>query len=107
TRLAVQIVIGIGLLGAGAIIRSRFITQGLTAAASIWITAAIGISVGIGYYLLSFFVTIFVVLIFVALNYISSFLESQDQLHVYVISTEERASVLIEVKNIIRELGLK
>ncbi len=107
TRLAVQIVIGIGLLGAGAIIRSRSITQGLTAAASIWITAAIGISVGIGYYLLSFIVTIFVVMIFVALNYISSFLESQDQLNVYVISTEERASVLIEVKNIIRELGLK
>ncbi len=107
TRLAVQIVIGTGLLGAGAIIRARFITQGLTTAASIWITAAIGISVGIGYYLLSFIVTIFVVLIFLALNYISSFLESQDQLHAYVISTEERASVLIDVKKIIRELGLK
>jgi putative Mg2+ transporter-C (MgtC) family protein len=107
TQLAAQIVIGVGLLGAGAIIRARFTTQGLTTAASIWITAAIGISVGIGTYLLSFVVTIFVVLIFLVLNYISSFLESQDQLHAYMISTEERALVLIEVKKIIRELGLK
>jgi putative Mg2+ transporter-C (MgtC) family protein len=106
-RVAAQIVIGIGILGAGAIIRARFSTQGLTTAASIWVTSAIGISVGIGYYLISFIVTMFVVLIIVTLNYISSFLESHEHWYAYVISTEDRASVLIEVKKIIRELGLK
>jgi putative Mg2+ transporter-C (MgtC) family protein len=106
-RVAAQIVIGIGILGAGAIIRARFSTQGLTTAASIWVTSAIGISVGIGYYLISFIITMFVVLIFVALNYISSFLEGHDHWYAYIISTEDRTSVLIEVKKIIRELGLK
>jgi putative Mg2+ transporter-C (MgtC) family protein len=41
---------GIGFLGAGAIIKEGFSVRGLTTAASIWITAAIGILTGIGFY---------------------------------------------------------
>ena len=41
---------GIGFLGAGAIIKAGYTIHGLTTAASIWITAAIGILVGIGFY---------------------------------------------------------
>ncbi|MCP5106571.1 MAG: MgtC/SapB family protein [bacterium] len=107
SRLAAHIITGIGLLGAGVIIRARFSDRGLTTAATIWIVAGIGISVGSGYYLASLFVTIFVVLVLTALKYISAMLESQGQMHAYVIATEDRASVLIEVKKIIRELGLK
>ncbi len=50
TRLAQGIMTGIGFLGAGAIIKEGFSVRGLTTAASIWITAAIGILVGIGFY---------------------------------------------------------
>lgn len=50
-RIAAQIVTGIGFLGAGAIIRGRGAVIGLTTAASIWVTAAIGMAVGMGYYL--------------------------------------------------------
>lgn len=50
TRLAQGIMTGIGFLGAGTIMKEGLSVRGLTTAASIWITAAIGILVGIGFY---------------------------------------------------------
>lgn len=50
TRIAAQIVTGIGFLGAGAIIQQGFSVRGLTTAASLWVTAAVGLSAGLGYY---------------------------------------------------------
>jgi putative Mg2+ transporter-C (MgtC) family protein len=50
TRIAAQIVSGIGFLGAGAIIRQGFSVRGLTTAATLWLVAAIGMACGAGYY---------------------------------------------------------
>lgn len=50
TRIAAQIVTGIGFLGAGAIIRQGFSVRGLTTAAGLWVVAAIGMAAGAGYY---------------------------------------------------------
>src|SRR5437870_5812780 len=50
TRIAAQIVSGIGFLGAGAIIRQGLSVRGLTTAASLWLVAAIGMASGAGYY---------------------------------------------------------
>ena len=50
TRIAAQVVTGIGFLGAGAIIRQGLSVRGLTTAASLWVVAAIGIAAGAGYY---------------------------------------------------------
>ena len=50
TRIAAQIVTGIGFLGAGAIIRQGLSVRGLTTAATLWVAAAIGIASGAGYY---------------------------------------------------------
>lgn len=50
TRIAAQIVSGIGFLGAGAIIRQGFSVRGLTTAATLWVVAAIGMASGAGYY---------------------------------------------------------
>jgi putative Mg2+ transporter-C (MgtC) family protein len=50
TRIAAQIVTGIGFLGAGAIIRQGFSVRGLTTAATLWMTAAIGMAAGAGFY---------------------------------------------------------
>src|SRR3954468_19157673 len=50
TRMAQGIMTGIGFLGAGVIMQEGFSVRGLTTAASIWITAAIGILAGIGFY---------------------------------------------------------
>jgi len=50
TRMAQGIMTGIGFLGAGVIIKEGLSVRGLTTAASIWITAAIGVLAGIGFY---------------------------------------------------------
>src|SRR5688572_14837753 len=50
TRMAQGIMTGIGFLGAGVIFKEGLTVRGLTTAASIWMTAAIGILVGIGFY---------------------------------------------------------
>jgi putative Mg2+ transporter-C (MgtC) family protein len=50
TRIAAQIVTGIGFLGAGAIIRDGLSVRGLTTAATLWVVAAVGMACGAGYY---------------------------------------------------------
>jgi putative Mg2+ transporter-C (MgtC) family protein len=50
TRIAAQIVTGIGFLGAGAIIRQGLSVRGLTTAATLWVVAAVGLAAGAGYY---------------------------------------------------------
>ena len=62
TRIAAQVVTGIGFLGAGAISQSHGRVSGLTSAATIWVVAAIGIIAGAGYPILAFVATCMVVL---------------------------------------------
>ena len=66
-RTAAQIVSGIGFLGAGAIIQSRGSVIGMTTAATIWLVAAIGMVVGMGYPVVAtlFTVTVLIVLTFI------------------------------------------
>ncbi len=57
SRVAANVVTGIGFLGAGVILRQEGVVRGLTTAASIWVVAAIGTAVGLGLYLLAAAVT--------------------------------------------------
>ncbi len=54
TRIAAQVVTGIGFLGAGLILRDGTSVKNLTTASSLWVAAAIGISLGFGFYLIAF-----------------------------------------------------
>lgn len=63
TRLLAQIVSGVGFLGAGAIIVTKSSISGLTTAASIWATAAIGIAVGMGNYRVAIVGTVVIVIV--------------------------------------------
>jgi putative Mg2+ transporter-C (MgtC) family protein len=58
SRIASTILTGIGFIGAGTIIHSHDGVKGLTTAASIWVVAAIGLAVGMGFYLLASITTI-------------------------------------------------
>jgi putative Mg2+ transporter-C (MgtC) family protein len=60
TRIAAQIVTGIGFLGAGAIIVRGINVRGLTTAATLWVCAAIGMAAGTGYYEVGFGATVLV-----------------------------------------------
>jgi putative Mg2+ transporter-C (MgtC) family protein len=62
SRVAAQIVTGIGFLGAGAIIKYGTSVRGLTTAASLWAAAAVGMAVGAGWWIVGIVVTAIVVL---------------------------------------------
>jgi putative Mg2+ transporter-C (MgtC) family protein len=61
SRIAAQVVTGIGFLGAGAIIRQGLAVRGLTTAASLWVVAAIGMATGAGYYSAAVIATVLVI----------------------------------------------
>ncbi len=62
TRIAAQVVTGIGFLGAGAIIRQGLSVRGLTTAATLWVVAAIGMAAGAGFYSAAVITTVLVLL---------------------------------------------
>lgn len=68
SRIAAQVLSGIGFLGAGAIIQMKGSVRGLTTAAGIWIIATIGMAVGCGLYLLSFVATVLVLIVLTILE---------------------------------------
>lgn len=68
SRLIAQVVSGIGFLGAGTIIITKQQVMGLTTAASLWVTAGLGIAVGMGYYSIAICSAIMVVIILSLLN---------------------------------------
>jgi putative Mg2+ transporter-C (MgtC) family protein len=68
SRVAAQIVTGIGFLGAGAIMRTDAGIQGLTTAATIWVNAAIGVAAGGGEYHLAVITTVITLVVLLVLQ---------------------------------------
>jgi len=62
TRIAAQIIPGIGFIGAGSILHTRGLTSGLTTAATIFVVASVGMAAGGGLYLTAMFATLLVLL---------------------------------------------
>lgn len=87
TRIAAQVVSGIGFLGAGTIMVNRESVTGLTTAAGLWVTAAIGLAIGNGMYVLAMLST---VLVIVGLELFSfeSFLSKDKMIEVQIISNK-------------------
>lgn len=70
SRVAAQVVSGIGFLGAGTIIFQKNVVRGLTTAAGLWVTAAIGLACGTGMYVAALATTVMVLLGLEVLNYL-------------------------------------
>ncbi|PCI20662.1 magnesium transporter MgtC [Candidatus Wolfebacteria bacterium] len=66
-RIASQVIVGVGFLGAGLIFFKDEKVSGLTSASGLWVSAGIGISVGFGLYLLALIATLLTLFIFVVL----------------------------------------
>lgn len=69
SRIAAQVVTGIGFIGAGTIMIHKNTVRGLTTAAGVWVTAAIGMACGGGMYLLATASTVFVLIGLEAFNF--------------------------------------
>lgn len=68
SRIAAQVLSGIGFLGAGAIIQMKGSVRGLTTAAGIWMVAALGLSVGVGMYAIALVATLLILFILMQLE---------------------------------------
>lgn len=68
SRMASQVIVGIGFMGAGSIILQGNRLKGLTTAGGFWVTAGIGMAAGFGLFNLAILTTVFVLLIFVVVS---------------------------------------
>lgn len=86
-RIAAQIVSGIGFLGAGVIIQRRGQVVGLTTASTIWVAAALGIGMGVGYVLFTLIAALLVIFVLGVLPHFERVLQRANALKMYKITT--------------------
>ncbi len=105
-RMAAQIVSGIGFLGGGAIIRGQNNVIGLTSAATIWLVAAIGFTIGSGFPLTAAAFTLPVLLVLKYISPFYKFLEKESDQEYYQVEVLSRGSVKRGIFGIILNDGI-
>src|SRR5262245_26660431 len=105
TRMAQGIMTGIGFLGAGVIFKEGLTVRGLTTAASIWITAAIGILVGVGFYLPAVIGATAVLIILSAFRFIEMRLPSEFYAHHALKFDRQSVMPEAEVRRLVASYG--
>lgn len=94
SRLAAQVISGIGFLGAGTIMRTGFTVSGLTTAASVWVVAAIGLCAGAGFLYCAVLATVMVLLSLFVLNKWEKYLMRNRRTKEVVIKIVDKPGVL-------------
>ncbi len=79
TRIAAQIVTGVGFLGAGAVIQDRGGIHGLTTAATIWLVASIGMACGARLYYLAGVTTVLAIVVLAGLGHLERYLDRNNE----------------------------
>ena len=105
-RVSAQIVSGIGFLGAGAIIQGRGSVTGLTTAATIWVVAAIGYTIGVGFPIVATVFSITVLIVLRLLNPINKFIEKEKDYKNFHLEILSYGQVKHTVKSIFEMEGL-
>ncbi|MFA5913742.1 MAG: MgtC/SapB family protein [Burkholderiales bacterium] len=106
TRMAQGIMTGIGFLGAGVIMKEGINVRGLTTSASIWVTAAIGILVGIGFYFPAGLATALVLGVLSAFRWLENLvIPSQQYAHFLVKFRRESAMSETELRKLVDGLS--
>jgi len=103
SRIAANIVSGIGFLGAGVILEERGRVTGLTTAATIWLTAALGMAAGAGEYLLSGAAALIALIVLILFTRIEEYLEISSEMRTYQISTKISWDKYKELKSLFKE----
>lgn len=104
-RIAAQIVSGIGFLGAGLIFINRDVVRGLTTAASIWLTAAIGMASGAGLIPLAIFATVLHFVAVLLVSPLSQLLPQSGAHDTVVVTYQDGKGVLRNVLHAATQLG--
>jgi putative Mg2+ transporter-C (MgtC) family protein len=107
TRIAAQIVTGIGFIGAGAIMHEGEQVTGLTTAATIWVVAAIGMAAGVRDYSIAAFTTLMTLFVQVLFPRLDAYVDELRQRHTFKISSDLDDAGLEEIKTIFRDADVK
>lgn len=94
SRIASQVVTGIGFIGAGTIILQKQMVRGLTTAAGLWVTAAIGLACGVGMYVIALVTT---AIVLISLGLLNVYLPYFSQKEHHVVFLVENYAVLTEI----------
>lgn len=106
-RLAAQVISGVGFLGAGTIMRNGFGVSGLTTAASLWVSAAIGLSAGAGFYYGAVIATFLVVVSLFLLNKVEKLFSRTKKVRELLIKIEKASAGLNHVLMHLNQNGLQ
>ncbi|HVI10456.1 MAG TPA: MgtC/SapB family protein [Candidatus Binatia bacterium] len=101
TRIAAQIIPGIGFIGAGSILHTRGLTTGLTTASTIFVVASVGMAIGGGLYMTALFATGVVLLALFALGHLERTFNVKTLLYTYEVSGQGADEVSHEVNRIL------
>jgi len=105
TRIAAQIIPGIGFIGAGSILHARGdLVTGITTAATIFVVASVGMAVGGGQYLLAVFATVLILGVLLLLGTIERLLNLKVMIHAYEVSGRSVELVTANINGILEPL---
>jgi phosphoglycerate dehydrogenase-like enzyme/uncharacterized membrane protein YhiD involved in acid resistance len=107
TRIAAQIVTGVGFIGAGTILHARGAVVGLTSAATIWVVAAIGVALGGAFYWEAAGTTLLVLVVLQGLGRVERFVGRQSTQGRLSVHARPDAAVLEELQELVRRTGLE
>jgi putative Mg2+ transporter-C (MgtC) family protein len=106
-RIASNVITGIGFLGAGAIFKEGLTVKGLTTAAVIWVSAAIGMAIGIGEYEFASAVLFMVLLILIGFPYLQKIIDRYNSERKYVVTVYCSTLNIEELHKTFRDCGLR
>lgn len=105
-RIASNIVTGIGFLGAGLIYRNNNRVNGITTAASIWLSAALGMSIGAGYYKVAIIGCLLVTSVLFIFSFLDTFIDKLSQVREYKIVYPYQANHQHKYETMFQTYGL-
>src|SRR3984885_3583371 len=107
TRIAAQIIPGIGFIGAGVVIRDRGAVLGITSAATIFVMASIGMAVGAGMLATAIFATLMVLVALVGIGFLEDRFGLQTRLLTFQLTVPVHAEVLVPAHKIAEDAGIE
>ena len=106
TRIASNIVQGIGFLGAGVIMREKGSVVGMTTAATIFLTAAMGMAAGTGLYKLSGLVCLVVLFALIVLAKVENIFKLRSRYLVFRVTADDASRALPEIHDLLEEMNI-
>jgi len=108
TRIAAQIIPGIGFIGAGVVLRERGEVVGITSAATIFVIASVGMAVGAGFPVTAIFTTLLLLVSLILLGFVEDRAGLHTRIMTFVLTTPPgNPSILDRVHQIIQEAGVQ